>query len=416
MGSKKQIQPFQLPVDVWQHIASFLPTKEWVKLSGINQMTFTVQPERIFLSGLTAQSLEWVQRRWGEARGLNIEAPMELPWVMDHQASSPSNLLDLRVAVKEKFSSSCATFLTWLLAHSPALRLLSLASKDTFVLPPLTNLRHLRLYAHSFDRRTLASLGHLRNLRTLSLIQCDATEEMAELSLASLPDLADVLINNVALAGISLPRSCRLHTVVWEAKEDLREWWSDVASRGCLVTFSVTEQDTSRGDIPDFVTSSRCQSLRWILGCLGTEGNPAIFQAALFPCLRELYLDGDDVKILLPSTMLLQKLHVSAHDLIMESESPDRLANSLQDFSVIYRTVRGSGVFQVAMALSWAGKSLNIINARLIQEGYAGLYLNKFYEFGVNWPCACGACHGCLVNSREAVGQYLPFLKHFQQE
>lgn len=409
MGSKKQIQPFQLPVDVWQQIATFLPTKDWVKLSGINQMTFTVQPERILLSGLTAQSLEWVQRRWGEARGLNIEADsMELPWVMDHQASSPSNLLEFRVAVKEKFSSSCATFLTWLLAHSPALRLLSLVGKDTFVLPPLTNLRHLRLYADSFENGTLASLGHLRNLRTLSLVQYEETEEMAELSLASLPDLADVFINGVALAGISLPRACRLHVVVWEAR-DFREWWSDVASRGCLVSFTVNQEDTNRGGIPDFVTSSRCQSLRWILGCLGTEGYPANFQTALFPCLRELYLNGDDVKILLPSTMLLQKLHVSAQDLIMDSESPDRLANSLQDFSVTYRTVRGSGVFQVAMALSRAGKSLNVVNARLLEEGFAGLYLNNFYEFGADWPCACGTCHECLVSSRETVGKYLPY-------
>ena len=337
--------------------------------------------------------------------------------MMDHQASSPSNLLDFRVAVKENFSSSCAMFLTWILAHSPALRLFSLVGKDSFVLPPLTNLRHLRLCADSFDNRTLASLGHLRNLRTLSLIQDDDTEEMAELSLASLPDLADVFIERMALSGISLPRACRLNVHVYEAKEDPREWWSDVASRGCLVSFTVSEEDTNRGDFPDFVTSSRCQSLRWILGCLGTEGNPAALQPALFPCLRELYLDGNDVKILLPSTMLLQKLHVSAGDLTMESESPDRLANSLQDFSAVYKTVRGSGFFQIAMALSRAGKSLNIVNARLLQEGFAGLYLNNFYKFGsgVNWPCVCGACHECLVNSRETVGKYLPLSQHFQQ-
>ncbi len=393
----------QLPVDIWQHIAGCLTTKEWVQVTSTSKMIQSVLPARIELTSPTPKGLDWVQRHWGRAKGINLEFnDMDRPWEIQHDAASLSHLLELRVVVNGSFSCVGAVFLTWLLSRTDALCLPVLSVSGPISVPPLRHLCHLRLYGGSFGESALLSLSHLVNLRTLELTGVDSDTDSAQLALASLSDLTCVLIEDVSLAGIDLPSQCCLH-VRCEAADGMREWWSDIACRHRLGTFFMNDGLSERDEVPDFLRSAKCDSLRLLFTCLGSPSQPASLSQPSFGCLRELLLCGGHLHISVPSFVALQVLHVTADDLTILFESPQVLAGSLQDLSIIYGTLRGNDMIKLAIALSQVKKDFKYLEG---DDRLSGIFMTKFYRSEEPWPCACGACHDCLIQ-KDGVGQYL---------
>ncbi len=83
-------------------------------------------------------------------------------------------------------------------------------------------------------------------------------------------------------------------------------------------------------------------------------------------------------------------------------QDPGALAVSLEDFSVVFCDLTGSGLVEMALALQKAGKMMEKIAAPLC-EGCIGFSTRQdlFYGYNDSWPCMCGACLKCLEEASD---------------
>lgn len=303
MARQTAVQLPQLPAEVWQRVSDDLTMKEWVFLSSTCKAMHSMQPAWMDLEVATPSAFRWMQKRWGHAMSLDLVfSTTGLPWV--YEPRSLPNLLDLRLTFEEEFDSPSAGFVTWLLARASALLLLNMRSIDSFVLPPLSGLRHLILSSRNISESTVASLGYLQELVTLYLNSTGSECNCPQLLLGNLSKLVGVLIQNVFVAGLELPSGCTLH-VVSERSKDTRVWWSDLSSSTRLGSVYVLDHPIARENIPDFVTSAKFPILQWTFGRLGSPQNLVSASGASFSSLTALYLDGEAIYIQLPRTLRL---------------------------------------------------------------------------------------------------------------
>lgn len=79
-------------------------------------------------------------------------------------------------------------------------------------------------------------------------------------------------------------------------------------------------------------------------------------------------------------------------------KDPDASAVNLEEFSVVFCSLNGPGMVEMALALQRVGKTLDTVIAPVGIYHEAGLSTRKdlFYGSTDPWPCTCGACLRCL--------------------
>ena len=302
---REKVSSSPLPVEIWQQISGHMSSRSWAKISRACKAMHLVQPAEIDLNIRSESAMAWVQTHWGQASNMKLTWLIrDVPWVIAHNAASLTSLQSLQLTLKEDRSPTSAMLLTWLLAQAPALRMLSIQQPRAFVLPPIRNLSHLLIHSDEFSATVVASIRQLRMLRTLALIALHLEAECAEFDLASLPHLSDVLVDDVLMPRLALPRACRLH-LSGTVDTVFLETWVGMARHGQLRTINLRDAGNYLVDeLQAFLMDSNCTALQWDLLELGELQRPVQFDPVSFRRLTHLSLTGTQLHIVLPQVCL----------------------------------------------------------------------------------------------------------------
>lgn len=402
MGSRRRRSCPQLPDDIWQRIASYLPSRAWVRVSRTCRTMHLVQPPQISLEVRSEADMSWVQKHWGQAQNITLTWPKEdVPCTMAHNAASLTALQALQVAMKDEWNPANPMFMTWVLAKASSLRLLSLKKPTALALPPIQNLRHLIMDSNEFPVTVCTAIRQLRMLQTLRLgvltqRRGPACAECAELDLTNLTHLSAVALERAVLPLIALPRRCALH-LSGSTDTCTLDAWSEARGQGQLKSFNIDSTKTSCSGVPGFMSESGCKYLRWWdLAHVGALARPVKFQAEHFRSLTHLKVKGASVHMYLPQEVPLQVLHVRAVDLSIHCTDASVLGDNLQELKVFFKTMHGFETYTVIGFMAQRGLAVRRQIKRHwlpVEEQDQGIVVSSSAG---HWQCPCGACMECL--------------------
>ena len=240
----------ELPVEIWDRIASKCDAKVWCRGAGTAcKMLSRVQPAMLVVPGTeNARSMQavdavlrWTTRHWGSAQIVDLQLSTDTPnpWGLGQQLQLGSSLracrtlppLQLRALLccTQNYDSPLpvddipkhATL--EFLAGMPALELLSVDFPPGYTLQPLTRLRHLAL-----DNATRLDVDHVQkllittadSLESLSLpaFSCDAGVDLSRFT-----RLRNVM-STCIVEDLSFPLGCRLHWDCLDPHTVLHNW------------------------------------------------------------------------------------------------------------------------------------------------------------------------------------------------
>ena len=189
----------------------------------------------------------------------------------------------------------------------------------TIRIPPLTQLRHLELMLNvALTDAMMADVSLLRNLQTLLLSQEGYEEDppptIAVLDLQLMPQLQRVCLINFNCRKVCALQHCQIHarlqdTATREATIIPNNDWS-----GALDSIQSVLWEQGRSlplPVPAILAQAmNLTSVALFFDTVGTSGTPLILEGSLAH-LRFLLICADTMYVHLPSTLMLEKLHLT---------------------------------------------------------------------------------------------------------
>lgn len=406
-----------LPREVWEKIASLMPTKTWARASWTCRTLYSVQPSALDITIDRGSWLLWVYSHWARAERikLTIESFCRVPAVLPEGVAALSKLQVFILVTSSMRSGDTwcdivGMWLPWVLAHAHALRYLEFPPNSLPVMPPLQRLQHLVLVADDYPPLDtfMESLRSLTSLRTLKLASKEYSKfDWHKLDLECLNSFEHVSLEQ-NIGEMLLPQSATLHYS--GSEEKLRECWDEHALLNDIVSLGIEQlNDMDLPDpatnSPDYLHSETLTCLQWCVHSLGSmNSGPVRLDFPHGNVLAELYIaqpleELDCLAMELPLLPHLQVLCISAARLWLRLAAPNETASRLRSMSIYYGSLRGSGVAELQHALLQRGLTLRYYEEEgENEEWYTAVRLSgkRLHRTCSSWPCRCGACSYCI--------------------
>lgn len=329
-----------LPEEIWQRIASFLTTKEWVATSGAHPISWHLQPEHIECTALKPSSslsaLQWLLNHWQCAKSAHVElSGMGGSWkaayaaLWSKQATKPAPLQRLSYSCKLgcpcKHRAQWGDWILQLLRRVPAVTMLELRTDFRPKIPRLSQLKHLILEG-PYPKLGYAMKG-LPCLETLFLsgsLNADVQEFENKFSRILMPkSLKHLRMGCICLPpGLVLPKDCTL-TMVSSGQDTYVTELGDLGYFWCA-----TEKCSIHVRHADYVFGSTPVSMF-------LKNEQVCLSAVPYRYLCSLSVEGDWVEVTLPAVESLQKVDIRAYEFLgLACEDVEVFAASIEALSV----------------------------------------------------------------------------------
>ncbi len=262
--------------------------------------------------------MEWLSRRWSNVRDTDISESeaREMAKLVSHSMPLQLEDVDLDTTGLMLFGQE--------LAQMHHLRYLNLSVfqgthgsvYETARIPPLTQLRHLELMLTvALTDAMMADVSLLRNLQTLLLSQEDYEKDppptIAVLDLQLMPQLQCACLININCRKVCALEHCRIYVNLQDTREATiipNNDWS-----GALDSIQSVLWEQSRSlplPLPAMLAQAmNLTSVALYFNTVGTSGAPLILEGSLAH-LRFLLIRANTMYVHLPSTLMLEKLHL----------------------------------------------------------------------------------------------------------
>ncbi len=343
-----------------------------------------------------AAGILWACKRLNSVKELQVWEGAAVRCLADtHNPQLPLHCLRwLEVNMSEVLGRDNACF-AWLLAHAPALTVLSCTVGTMSWLPPLVHLKHLDLTLSGAAGDVCAALTSAKSLVTLRLAAKNISAGVVgvpELHLGHLSALQTPVLQGVSPTELSLSEECLLS--VKHAMFDSKEWDSAPRNVHMIQTCALPRVSTA---LPAFFLNL-CNLHTVIL--FVDEAGDVRNLVSLGPLahVRRLYVQAKKLYLKIPSIVCWQELMVNCvppGELMLSFDDVQAFASTVSQCCIYYPTLRGLWCADLCSALSGMGISWSI-------EGSTADKTNVYFPESCNvdfGDCSCGGCLECLKRS-----------------
>ena len=371
----------------WRHTRDLsLDVSKW-KSSARWELAHAVMAAHPSPTELTQLQLEWFETQQNE----------------DEDSEEEENLAE--DANEENLGPHSATgllLLTWLAAHARGIQMLYLRMCSLHSLPTLLNLRHLVLDCAELKvpRNFPLDLALMKELQTL-YIRAGSQEyeedegELPDLSvLASLKHLRRLRLDGLVPHSLSLPPEAELHVLVyshWSARHPV--WHSVLPMLRSFAwnAWHLRDHRLQRKIPVVLKTPNSLTSVFLRMRKIGTGQKPLHIKPLSLSSAR-IFISCEDACVDLWGGSWRHLCIIAELTLVLSSsQSSKRCFLSSPDFYFEYSVLEGA-----------TSRAIEACNGHQgLSGGRQCLWKGAAPDQPVAFECACGACMGCLVKSKE---------------
>ena len=420
----------ELPHEIWGHISEYFYPWEWAHTCAPVCRALRTMPVSMLhvearkgrathgeRAAAFSPPLSWLGAAWERLQALSLarlspEHASALEAAFTAFAAA-RRLTTLRIAHRHELDAALmlSGLLALITARVPCLRQLFMATAMAPTMPAFERLQHLHMQAAVYDEVFVASLLHLRALRTLCLeapMPCapqGVSVQMGALKLQMLRQLQHLSLLRVEPARVLVVEPCRVHIRFTLATVSFASWARIGAHHVTLDCMSAADDELSSlaEGMEQAVFADSLHSLSVTAARLGSLLSPFVLNGPVFSQIRSLTLLSQSALVVsIPCCMRLERLLITAQRLSLEFEDLGRFAGRIHHLGVWMHDLECLNIFQVMHGLLLP-RNLHLVHGENMRWGSHAYICGCDYDFDIIgfWPidhtmCSCTACWSCL--------------------